>query len=62
MAEKNHPQRVAQDEDLQRAIMRLEAKENMQRGLGSQDYMDVDEGEETEGSMKRLRVGNDANR
>ena len=34
----------------------------MQRGLGSRDYMDIDEGEETEGSMKRLRVGRDANK
>ena len=59
---KNNPQAVERDEDLQRAIMRLEAKESKQRGSGNQDYMDVDEGEETEGLMKRLRVGRDANR
>ena len=59
---RNNPQAVAQDEDLQRAILRLEAKETRQRGSGSQDYMDVDEGEATEGSVKRLRVGRDANK
>lgn len=61
---KNNPQGVAQDEDLQRAIMRLEAKEARQRlqGTGSQDYMEVDEDDDTEGSVKRLRVGRDANR
>lgn len=41
--------------------MRLKAKENMYRGSRSHDYIDVDEGEESEGSMKRLQVGRDAN-
>lgn len=44
------------------AIIRLEAKEDRQRGgLGSQDSMEVDVGDETDGSVKRLRVGRDAN-
>lgn len=59
---KNNPQAVERDEDLQRAILRLEAKASRQRGSGSHDYMDVDEGDDTEGSVKRLRVGRDANR
>ena len=59
---RNNPQAVAQDEDLQRAVLRLEAKEARHRGSGSQDLLDVDSGHETEGSVKRLRVGRDANR
>ena len=57
----NNPQAIAQDEDLQRAIMQLEAKELRHRGFGSQDYMEFDEGNDTEGSVKRLRVDRDAN-
>ena len=59
---RNNPQAVAQDEDLQRVVLRLEAKEARHRGSGSQDLLDVDSGHETEGSVKRLRVGRDANR
>ena len=57
----NNPQAVAQDENLQRAIMQLETKELRHRGFGSQDYMEFDEGNDTEGSVKRLRVDRDAN-
>ena len=59
---RNNPQAIAQDQDLQCAMMRLETKENRPRGSGSQDYMEVDEGDDTEGSVKRLRVGRDANK
>ena len=58
---RNNPQAIAHDEDLQRAMMRLEAKENRARGSGSQDYMEVDKGDNTEGLVKRLRIGRDAN-
>ena len=40
----------------------MEAKESKQRGGSkSQDYMEEEEGEDTEGSVKRLCVGRDAN-
>jgi len=60
---RNNPQAVARDEDLQRAIIKFESKEIRHRGeSSSQDYMEVDAGDETDGSLKRMRVGRDANR
>ena len=59
---RNNPQAVAQDEDLQRALIRLETKEGQRCGLGSQDYMEIDEGDDTEVFVKHLRVGGDANK
>lgn len=32
---RNNPQAIAQDEDLQRAILQMEAKDTWQRGSGS---------------------------
>jgi hypothetical protein len=58
---RNNPKAVADDEDLQRAVLRLEAKEARQhigsRNQGNQE----DEGEGTSGSAKRIRVGRGSN-
>ena len=59
----NNPHFVAQDEDLQRALLVLQAKESRQPS-GSRSRSQMREGEEddTEGSsIKRLRIGRDAN-
>jgi hypothetical protein len=58
----NNPHVVAQDEDLQRALLQLEAKES-KHANGSRSSGLTNEGEEddTEGSIKRLRIGRDAN-
>ena len=54
---RNNPQAVADDEDLQRAILRLEAKEARQH-IGSMNQGNEEaKGEGTSGSAKRIRVG-----
>lgn len=59
---KNNPQAIAQDEHLQWVIIKMETKESKQRrGSKSQDYMEEEEGEDTEGHVKRLCVGRNAN-
>ena len=58
----NNPHVVAQDEDLQRALLRLDAREIRQpsasRSRGTTREGDEDD---TDGSVKRLRIGRDAN-
>lgn len=58
----NNPQAIAQDEDLQRALIRLDAKES-RHPSGSRSRRPTREGDEddTEGSVKRLRIDRDAN-
>lgn len=59
---KYNPQAVIRDEDLQRAMMRMEMKENRQQaGSGSRRNQGDEEDEGTEGSSKRLRVGEGSN-
>ncbi len=59
----NNPHVVAQDEDMQRALLRLDARE-IRQPTGSRSRALTREGEEddTEGSVKRARIGRDANR
>ena len=58
----HNPHVVAQDEDLQMAILRLEARES-RHPSGSRSREPTREGDEddTEGSIKQLRIGRDAN-
>lgn len=60
---KNNPQAVAHDEDLQWAIVKMDARETKGRIMQrSQDYPEDEEEEEAEGSVKRMQVGRGANK
>lgn len=61
---KNNPQVVAQDDDLQKAILKLEAKEAKLRVVQrSQRYQEVEEDEDKEAkcSTIRMKVGKGTN-
>lgn len=59
---KNNPQSMTQKEDLQRAIVKMDGRESqghtMQR---NQKYPRDEEADETEGYVKRMKVGRGAN-
>jgi hypothetical protein len=58
---KNNPKAVAKDEDLQRVILRLEAKEAQQH-IGSRNEVNQkDDDKGASASAKRLRVGRGSN-
>jgi hypothetical protein len=59
----NNPHVVAQDEDLQRALLRLQAKKNRQPSQSrSQGHTREGEEDDTKGSsIKELRIGRDSN-
>jgi hypothetical protein len=58
----NNPHLVAQDDDLQKALLRLQAKECRQPSRSRSRDNPREEEDDTEGSsIKRLRIGRDAN-
>lgn len=60
VAMKKNPHVISQDEDLQRAIVKMDVKEvKSWAAQGSQDYQEEDEEEEV--STKRMKVGKGAN-